>query len=205
MFLTFILMFIPILLVSVGWNFVVENLYMPIIPQVSIKSQLFFILSNPLSFPYILINSLLHYGLSYQFLFVGNFWLDVPLPIWWLGIYLLGLIPVSLMDKSNIKIYSIQKIVSFITLILIFVAVCLFIYLSWTPVGQDTIEGIQGRYFIPIGPLLFLLLFNKRKSITIRNKRINLDVGEDLNLAIILYIIIFLSITLFIFIISYYI
>lgn len=31
-------------------------------------------------------------------------------------------------------------------------------YLSWTPVGKDSIDGVQGRYFLPILPLLAIAL-----------------------------------------------
>ena len=31
------------------------------------------------------------------------------------------------------------------------------LYLSWDPVGYGTITGVQGRYFIPIAPLFFLV------------------------------------------------
>jgi Predicted membrane protein (DUF2142) len=37
---------------------------------------------------------------------------------------------------------------------LIFVA----LYLTWTPVGMDRIDGIQGRYFIPLLPILLFAL-----------------------------------------------
>jgi hypothetical protein len=37
---------------------------------------------------------------------------------------------------------------------LIFVA----LYLTWTPVGADRVDGIQGRYFIPLLPVLLFLL-----------------------------------------------
>jgi uncharacterized membrane protein len=32
-------------------------------------------------------------------------------------------------------------------------------YLSWTPLKAGTIEGLQGRYFIPISPLFVLLFY----------------------------------------------
>ena len=28
-------------------------------------------------------------------------------------------------------------------------------YLTWTPVGADTVGCVQGRYLIPVAPLLF--------------------------------------------------
>jgi uncharacterized membrane protein len=34
--------------------------------------------------------------------------------------------------------------------------------MTWSPIGGDWIEGVQGRYFIPIAPLFFLLFYNKK-------------------------------------------
>jgi len=34
------------------------------------------------------------------------------------------------------------------------VAFFLFDYLTWTPVGEEWIAGVQGRYFIPIAPMI---------------------------------------------------
>lgn len=34
--------------------------------------------------------------------------------------------------------------------------------LTWTPVGSSVIEGVQGRYFIPLLPLIFIALRGKR-------------------------------------------
>ena len=31
-------------------------------------------------------------------------------------------------------------------------------YLSWSPIGGRTIEGVQGRYFLPLVPFLGLVL-----------------------------------------------
>jgi uncharacterized membrane protein len=36
--------------------------------------------------------------------------------------------------------------------------ICLAQYLTWTPVGADRLEGIQGRYFIPLYPVAVLAL-----------------------------------------------
>ena len=35
-------------------------------------------------------------------------------------------------------------------------------YLQWTVVGKMSIDGVQGRYFIPFAPLLLLLFSNTR-------------------------------------------
>ncbi|MBI5680416.1 MAG: DUF2142 domain-containing protein [Methanobacterium sp.] len=203
MFLMAGFLFLSIVIISGAWNLLVKNLYVPIVPQVSISGQIAYILGDPLRFPYILVKTFFYRGLSYQLLFVGNFWLDIPLPLWWLGFYALTIIPVALLDKSKVIVTQKQKLISLATAIIIFLLVCAFVYISWTVVGQTIIDGIQGRYFIPIFPLLFLMLFKIRNFDDIDNKVLN-AVRENLNLIIITYAVIFLLITLLIFIISYF-
>jgi uncharacterized membrane protein len=43
-----------------------------------------------------------------------------------------------------------------------YVATSLILYLSWTPVGSSSINGVQGRYFIPLIALLTLLSSGKK-------------------------------------------
>ncbi len=197
------------------WMFLTNNLYAPIVPQVSISGQIAYILGDPFRFPYVLINTFISRGASYQYLFVGNFWLSVPLPTWWLGFYLATIIPVALLDQNKIDITKNQKLVSSIAFILAFITTCAVIYITWTPVGQNIIDGIQGRYFIPILPLLFLLLYKIKDfgnyyskiykiKLVIKNKPVVEFIRENLNLILISYIIAFLSITLLIFLTTYY-
>jgi uncharacterized membrane protein len=174
------------------------------VPQISISGQIAYILGDPLRFPYALLKTFYYRGLSYQLLFVGNFWLDIPLPPWWIGAYTLSIIPVALLDKSRALINRKQKLVSLSIFIIIFLLVCAFVYVSWTVVGQNIIDGIQGRYFIPILPLLFLLLFKILNFDNYKNK-IFLKIRENLNSIIIVYTTIYLSISALIFITSYYI
>ncbi|HML04981.1 MAG TPA: DUF2142 domain-containing protein, partial [Methanobacterium sp.] len=211
MLLTTSFLFFSIIIISGGWSMLVKDLYVPIVPQISISGQIAYILGDPLRFPYALLKTFYYRGLSYQLLFVGNFWLDIPLPMWWIGAYTLSIIPVALLDKSKILISRKQKLISFAIFVIIFLLVCAFVYVSWTVVGQNTIDGIQGRYFIPILPLLFLILYKIRdfrnldEKMTINNKKIIKIIRENLNLILISYIVIFLSITILIFLFSYYI
>ena len=52
---------------------------------------------------------------------------------------------------------------------MIFIGISLFIflglYMGWTKTGADIIDGVQGRYFIPILILPFLCLIQKGKYI----------------------------------------
>ncbi|OEC86919.1 MULTISPECIES: DUF2142 domain-containing protein [Methanobacterium] len=209
-------LFLVVVAVVGIWNLIVNGLYAPIIPQVSISGQIAYLLGDPFRFPYLLINTFISRGLSYQFLFVGNFWLDIPLPTWWLGFYLITIIPAALLDKNRINITRNQKLISAVTFILNAIIACALVYITWTPVGQNVIDGIQGRYFIPIFPLLFLLLYKVKdfenyykkidsNKLVIKDKAVVKIIRENLNLILIAYVVIFLSITLLIFITRYYI
>ena len=198
------ILFISIILISGGWNLLVNNLYVPIVPQISIYGQIAYILGDPLRFPYALLKTFYYRGFSYQLLFVGNFLLDIPLPMWWIGGYIFSMIPVALLDGSKIMVEKKQKLISFVIFVIIFLLVCAFVYVSWTVVGQNVIDGIQGRYFIPILPLLFLLLF-KIKNFDLYRNKVFLSIKNNLNAVIIIYTVIFLLITILIFIATYYI
>ena len=55
---------------------------------------------------------------------------------------------------------------------------------AFTPVGWPTIEGVQGRYFLPV--IVFLVIFIRNKKIIIKN---------NLNRYFIMFIIILQTIT----------
>ncbi len=198
------ILFIAIIMISGGWNLLVKDLYVPIVPQISISAQIAYMLGDPLRFPYALLKTFYYRGFSYQLLFVGNFLLDIPLPIWWIGFYVFSIIPVALMDKSKVLISKNQKLISLFIFVIVFLLVCAFVYVSWTVVGQNIIDGIQGRYFIPILPLLFLLLFKIRNFGHFKNKILS-KIQGNLNSLIIIYTCVYLSISILIFISTYYI
>lgn len=71
---------------------------------------------------------------------------------------------INITDKSlRIKLEKHQKII--ISLIVIAVIGLIFtsLYLQWNDSNDLAIKGIQGRYFIPIIPLIMILLFPKSK------------------------------------------
>lgn len=52
----------------------------------------------------------------------------------------------------------------------IYLATCLILYLTWTPVGSSVIAGVQGRYFIPLFSILVLISNGKCNDNFIRRK-----------------------------------
>ena len=52
------------------------------------------------------------------------------------------------------------KFISAIVIVSVFLLIFTSLYMQWTPVYNDIIDGIQGRYFISLLMPLFLLLYN---------------------------------------------
>ena len=130
---------------------------------INFNEQKRFILNNPIQYMGIVFNSVFFIKRTFQLdSFVGKLgWLNKPLPKWHINFYLLMLIITAfLLSNNDIKIGLINKLI----MASVFIAGVIFIetglYLTWNPVGQDYIQDVQGRYFIPYAPLFFLLLYN---------------------------------------------
>lgn len=63
-----------------------------------------------------------------------------------------------LLLKSNFGVSKLFRWISGGLSLVLIASVCLPLYLTYTPVGADTIWGLQGRYYLPILPLLLITL-----------------------------------------------
>lgn len=73
-------------------------------------------------------------------------------------------------DKPKFTLY--QNIIIFLISIAIIGLIFTSLYLQWTKTESNSIMGIQGRYFLPILPLLLLLLSNLKVKIEYSNENI---------------------------------
>ncbi len=196
MFQIFGLMFLLGVLIIAFWNFMVNGLYMPLDPGISIKDQLFYILQNPVDFIQTLLNTSSKYAGELPSVVIGNWaYQNTPIANWIYGTYLFALVLISAFDKSNFKMSIKQKYILLGLFLLITGTIFVLEYLTWTYIGAQVIHGIQGRYLIPILPLLFLSLYENGAGT--KNKIL-------IDLMIILFIILILSKVVFIFIGQYY-
>lgn len=195
---------LPSLIIVSMWNFFFKNQYIPHTNElISTSGQISFILSNPFNFMHISINNLYSHSF-YIYSFVGTFgWMDTPLPEFMVYLYILVLLSISLIDKNELKLNLKQRIIPLTIFSIISILILFFEFITFTTVGNDQIYGIQGRYFIPIAPLLFLLFYNSKITKIIKNK-INLDF-KNAYLFLVLFIICFLSISGYLLLSRYYI
>lgn len=126
--------------------------------------QVDFLLANPLSYPKILIATISKHALLYGLSFVGVFgWLDTVMPLYtYIIAYCMLLAVIVCGSDGRLPIDWKHKIlflfVFFLTLIGLLVAVSA--DLRENPKASFVINGIQGRYFLPVAMPLALVLYN---------------------------------------------
>ena len=81
----------------------------------------------------------------------------------------------------SLKDISVRCGVSVATVLLVMLTMAL----NWTSQNQTIIQGIQGRYFIPVMPLLFMCLNNRMLRLNINPDRILLICALAVHLAVI--------------------
>ncbi len=202
----FFILFILTGLASVGWIWLTNGLYVPIFSTWSVTGQINFIFGHLFYYLTILFKTVVNYGIYYLIMFVGDFGVsNVFAPFILVVIYFLMLIFVALVDKNEFKISLKQKLICLMIFIVTATTIFTFEYLTWNPVGYNNILGVQGRYFIPIAPLLLLVFYNKRETILIFNKELSLKMNNYYNVVIIGSIALILSLILLLLINRYFI
>lgn len=162
--------------------------------NVNIGVQMSQIISNPIQMIHTLIidmvgnfseriNSFFTYGwLSYGSLFL-------------VYTYLAFYVAVSWLYPMEINFNRSKKIGIAATTFLIYIATQLIMYLTWTSVGSTTIDGVQGRYYIPLLALIPLII----------NSGYTKKISERIDLHCVTLVIAFLSMVPITTIIHYYI
>jgi uncharacterized membrane protein len=95
---------------------------------------------------------------------------------------------------EDTKMSFISRFGIFIVIALSYVLVNLLLYLTWTPVGAGTIQGVQGRYFIP---LLLFLPFLSRNVHPVQSEEEVVKTHNNIQFVALCFIILVLMHTLF--------
>ena len=126
--------------------------------------QLQFIQAFPFDFLRILWNSMSGQIIVQWKMWVGVLgWLDTPLPGFIYVLMLPLLVLIALFDhRPDIHIPASAKVFSGFLFLGTWVGIFSVFFVTWTQVGMNPIDGVQGRYFIPVSALLFLPFYNQR-------------------------------------------
>jgi uncharacterized membrane protein len=145
---------------SYVWTRGIATNLLPTLEMVAPLKQLAFIILNPLHFLSTLFTTLNIDFEFYFYTFVGYFgWLTTPLPNFVYLIFLVVLVIAFFGDtRKPFALTQQQKFIFLIVLCLYIVGIMLSMYLYSTPLAADQISGVQGRYFIPVFPILLYLI-----------------------------------------------
>ena len=118
------------------------------------------------------LNTFVQKGSYYINTAVGSLmgWLMIPIPTWvinsWIGILIVS----AFVEKSDRDVFTHEhKLLYFLISLGVILVVMLAMALAWTPSGYAVIEGVQGRYYIPI---IFLLLIPLQNSKLYLNQKL---------------------------------
>lgn len=173
------------------WHWLVGKL--PIYWNVGVfpEQQAAYILRHPFLYLCTLFDTVRHYFYSYYSGFIGAFgWRFFYLSKWHVRLWILLLIFVSLTEgRSDLCISRRQKGILFSVCALTGVMIFTLLYLFWNPIGAERIQGVQSRYFIPIAPLFFLCLYNRRFGVDAPIKPAMISLATAVSLLIALSVI----------------
>jgi uncharacterized membrane protein len=163
------------LAVVAGWHlFIAVSVYTPMaragVP-LDPAGQVAHVMHNPGSIFPVAFNTLRHGGAEYAAQMIGVLgWLDTPLPKVYYG---LAFVAFAAAVAAVWGPRPDRKRTALALLILLATALALFagFYVTYTPVGFGRIEGVQGRYILPIAAMLPLVVCGIEAKLTPRLQR----------------------------------
>ena len=120
------------------------------------KYSISFLLNHPRYIPRIIFGTLFVYGPYYLLTFVGHLlgWLELEISSIYIKIELMILALFTVFSDTK-KITSNKRSISIIASLISIVFIFAGLLLAWTPINTVLVQGVQGRYFIPVAlPLL---------------------------------------------------
>jgi uncharacterized membrane protein len=152
------------------WNWLnLANLAIPDIRTyagVMPKEQIMFILTHPIEYIKILLDSFINLGESKFLGMLGTviaiYHYSTPDIVIYTFLFLMILFGL-LNDESDLKQLKLKKTDRMIMVFIMLVVILLIytaLYVGYTPVGHSIVDGVQGRYFIPVAILFFLGISN---------------------------------------------
>lgn len=130
-------------------------------PGVNAAEQVLYIRNHPLIYCLVIIRTILDGAAQMIGSMLGTAMgiYDIPVSgVVWCSFF--GILAYTAFTERNVSERAgktDQRILLF-TAVSCILLICTSLYIQWTEVGGDTIDGIQGRYFLPVLPVILLLI-----------------------------------------------
>lgn len=152
---------------TASWALISRRILSTIEPGVDFQSQMTALFADPLAFPMLIARTLATdggYVLRTYLGVLGTLDTELPGPLLWS--FALVLLLVAVTDfEAGIRLDRARRLLALSAASLTFLSVCLSIHLVGGLVGDEVIY-LQGRYFIPLGPLVLLALYGRGRRVT---------------------------------------
>jgi uncharacterized membrane protein len=136
------------------WMRLLATLMPPVPDNLSVSLQFEHLIAHPLRLPSVMANSFMSSGRWLWESVIGRLgWAETTMPEWYHAAATVTLV-FSLVAPGNRGPVLGPMLLAIVTFVGLVTATCFALYLSWTPVDQLTINGLQGRYVLPLLPLL---------------------------------------------------
>jgi len=143
---------------TVGWSLIAYPAYVAAPEGANAAAQLRHILAQPLLFTQLVFRDffIVHgreYFLEWVAIYGFGYW---PVPAATYVFYVLGIVLALFVVNEERRLTVTERAGLFVVFLLACLMTVTSLYLSFSPVASASIGGVQGRYFIPVTPLLFL-------------------------------------------------
>lgn len=151
---------IVVIAVTMLWTMMAMKYHLRPDEGVSVTGQAEYIMLAPFEFVKIMIRTLA----NNLYVFMENIvcnplgWKDIPMDSWCPAILIIMLVLVAVFDTAKEKIKKYDKLCMGIIATAVTLLIFVVEYLAWTQVGGGGVDGIQGRYFIPILIPIFMII-----------------------------------------------
>ncbi len=165
---------LPSVIGCLVWSMVVSNLYVPLNPYADMYKQLDFITGNPFKYILILLISSIVKAFRLFITSIGVLgWQDTRLDNLTYMIYpLLIWISIVYSNAKDFVMTGSKKLIIYLTAIFGYILITTYLYLAWTEVGGNIIQGLNGKYYTPLLLPVFAAITLSIKS-KCSNRKIN--------------------------------
>ena len=165
--------FITIITGLLCFYFLINNIFISSADAIissSNESNLSYLLSSPLSLFGIAYNTIKINGIFYVTSLFGHFsWFKFQLNGFSIVLYLIFMFYLFFGEESCLKKIRKNKVLIMFSILIMVAAIFASMYLFWSTYKLGYVDGVQGRYFIPLLGLFSLLIIPKKQRYKVDN------------------------------------